>query len=217
MHKTIIRANSPWWRIPVREIWEYRDLIGIMWTRDMMAIYKQSVLGRAWFVLQPLLTTVVFTVVFTVMLPSNIQKYPVFILVGLLPWNWFSSSLFGCVQSIVGNSNLVKKVYFPREALPIAANLSGDSRLLAGAQAVAGGGFNFHVGSDLRFPGAPFRDRDHLNDRDPGIVGVVGDDDAGSSLPGLRTLGRIEIDIDDQAAAQRGHAGQSRLVQAVIA
>ena len=115
------------------ELWRYRDLVRNLALRDLKARYKSSVLGFVWSLLNPLLMTVVFTIVFTVMLPSNIEKYPVFILVGLLPWNWFSSSLFGSVQSIVGNANLVKKVYFPRETLPIAVVVAnGVNFLLAG-------------------------------------------------------------------------------------
>ena len=121
MHKTIIRANSPWWRIPAREIWEYRDLIGIMWTRDMMAIYKQSVLGRAWFVLQPLLTTVVFTVVFGNIAGIGPDGIPplLFYMSGMLAWNFFATCMNSISSTFTGNVQLFGKVYFPRLIVPL--------------------------------------------------------------------------------------------------
>lgn len=121
MYKTIIRANSPWWRIPVREIWEYRDLIGIMWRRDMMAIYKQSVLGRAWFVLQPLLTTVVFTVVFGNIARIGTDGVPplLFYMSGMLIWNFFATCMNSISATLTGNVQLFGKVYFPRLIVPL--------------------------------------------------------------------------------------------------
>ena len=121
MHKTIIRANSPWWRIPAREIWEYRDLIGIMWTRDMMAIYKQSVLGRAWFVLQPLLTTMVFTVVFGNMARIGTDGVPpvLFYMSGMLIWNFFATVMNSVAVTLTANAQLMGKVYFPRLIVPL--------------------------------------------------------------------------------------------------
>lgn len=129
----MVNRRQPRLAARLSELWRYRDLVRNLALRDLKARYKSSVLGFVWSLLNPLLMMVVFTIVFTVMLPSNIQKYPVFILVGLLPWNWFASSTSGCVQSIVGNANLVKKVYFPREALPISVVVAnGINFLLAG-------------------------------------------------------------------------------------
>ncbi len=109
----------------VAELYRYRELIRNLVARDLKARYKNSILGFLWSLVNPLLMMLVFTLVFTVMLPnSNIPKFPVFVLCALLPWNWFNTSLMGATNSIVGNSQLVKKVYFPREVLPISTVLS---------------------------------------------------------------------------------------------
>jgi ABC-type polysaccharide/polyol phosphate export permease len=92
--------------------------------RDLKVRYKSSALGIAWSMLNPLGMMLVFTVVFTIMLPSNVERYPVFILCGLLPWNWFSGAVMGSLYSVVGNAALVKKVYFPRDVLPLSIVLS---------------------------------------------------------------------------------------------
>jgi len=103
------------------ELIEYRELMVV---RDLKVRYKNSVLGILWSLLNPLLMMTVFTVVFTVMMPSNIPDFPVFVLCGLLPWNFFSASMTAATGSIVENAPLVKKVYFPREVLPLSVVLS---------------------------------------------------------------------------------------------
>ncbi|OGO40565.1 MAG: hypothetical protein A2Z04_03725 [Chloroflexi bacterium RBG_16_57_9] len=109
----------------LREVITYRELTRNLVIRDLKARYKNSALGFLWSLGNPLLMMLVFTVVFTVMMPNNnIQKFPIFALCALLPWNWFSTSILGSIQSIVGNANLVKKVYFPREILPLSVVLS---------------------------------------------------------------------------------------------
>ena len=112
------------------ELWRYRELVRNLVLRDLKARYKNSVLGFVWSLLNPLLMMLVFTVVFTVMLPTNIERFPVFILCGILPWNWFSGSVGGAVHTIVGNATLIKKVYFPREALPLSLILSNAVNFL---------------------------------------------------------------------------------------
>ena len=105
----------------LRELFGYRELIESLVLRDLKVRYKNSVLGFLWSLVNPLLLMTVFTVVFTVMLPNmTIPKFPVFVLCALLPWNFFSTSIVGAVNSIVQNGHLIKKVYFPREVLPIA-------------------------------------------------------------------------------------------------
>lgn len=102
------------------ELWQYRELIGNLTLRDLKARYKNSLLGVGWSLLNPLLMMMVFTVVYTVMLgQSNRRDYSAFILAGLLPWNFFATSIMGATASITGNAHLIKKVYFPREVLPI--------------------------------------------------------------------------------------------------
>lgn len=132
MSVMVNRARRPRLDKRVGELVRYRELVRNLVIRDLKARYKNSVLGFLWSLLNPLLMMIVFTVVFTVMLPNNVPKYPVFVLCALLPWNWFSGSISGGLTSIIGNSNLVKKVYFPREALPLSVVLAqGVNFLLA--------------------------------------------------------------------------------------
>lgn len=112
------------WRVKVREMWQYRNLLRNMVVRDLKARYKNSVLGILWSILNPLFLMLVFTVLFSVMANNQIRDYPIFVLAGLIPWNFFSGSLLSGTTSITNNSGLVKKVYFPRELLPLAALLS---------------------------------------------------------------------------------------------
>ena len=132
MSVMVNRARRPRLDKRVGELLRYRELVRNLVIRDLKARYKNSVLGFLWSLLNPLLMMLVFTVVFTVMLPSNVPNYPVFVLCALLPWNWFAGSLNGGINSVVGNANLVKKVYFPREALPLSVVLAqGVNFLLA--------------------------------------------------------------------------------------
>jgi lipopolysaccharide transport system permease protein len=110
-------------KIPVlgrlRELVHYRELVLNLTLRELKARYKSSVLGFMWTLLNPLGMMLVFTFVFSVMMPNTqMEKYPLFLLCGLLPWNFFSAGVMASINSIVGNASLVKKVYFPREALP---------------------------------------------------------------------------------------------------
>jgi ABC-type polysaccharide/polyol phosphate export permease len=109
------------------ELWQYRELVQNLVIRDLKVRYRNSVLGVFWSLFNPLLMTVVFTVVFTVMTPYSsvdIEKFPVFVLCAILPWNFFSSSVIGAIRSIIDNAPLVNKVYFPREILPISVVLA---------------------------------------------------------------------------------------------
>jgi lipopolysaccharide transport system permease protein len=108
----------------LQELWQYRELIRNMVARDLKARYKNSMLGYVWSLLNPLMMMVVFWVVFSVMIPSGIPMYAVFLIVALLPWNFAVTSVSGGMRSIIDSSNLIKKVYFPREILPIAVVLS---------------------------------------------------------------------------------------------
>lgn len=109
----------------LRELWSYRDLIRNLVVRDLKVRYKNSVLGVLWSLLNPLLMMLVFSVVFTFMWPNQgTAHFPVFLLAGLLPWNFFQGSVMAATASIVGHGHLIKKVYFPREVLPISVVLS---------------------------------------------------------------------------------------------
>jgi lipopolysaccharide transport system permease protein len=131
-NQTVIDAtrsrNGMWLNIFewLRDMWAYRELTRNLVVRDMKVRYKNSILGVLWSLLNPLLMTLVFIVVFTIMTPAggNIPNFPIFVLCALLPWNFFSASAIGTTNSIVGNANLVNKVYFPREILPLSTVLA---------------------------------------------------------------------------------------------
>jgi lipopolysaccharide transport system permease protein len=107
-----------------RQLVRYREAIRTLVLRDLTVRYSNSVLGVLWSLLSPLLIMLVFTVVFTFFIPSQIEKYPVYILAGLLPWNFLTGSIAGSVVSIVHNGPLISRVYFPRDILPIAVVLA---------------------------------------------------------------------------------------------
>lgn len=111
----------------MRELWLYRDLVELLTARDVSLRYKQSAIGMGWAVLQPLVLMIVFTIVFGrfAKLPSDGIPYPLFVISGLLPWQYFSRSLTGSSQSLVTGSALVSKVYFPRLILPVSKTISG--------------------------------------------------------------------------------------------
>lgn len=103
----------------LRETLAYRNLLLNLVVRDLKVRYKGSVLGFAWSFLNPLLMMVVFTIVFVILRAQDVGSYPVFVLTGLLAWNLLAGSVSGAARSITGNANLIGKVYFPRELLPI--------------------------------------------------------------------------------------------------
>lgn len=106
-------------------LYRYRMLIYNLVLRDLKSRYRNSVLGFVWSLLNPLAMMVVFTIVFSVLMPNNqIDNYPIFLLCGLLPWNFFTATIMTGANSIVANGNLVKKVFFPREVLPLATVLA---------------------------------------------------------------------------------------------
>jgi lipopolysaccharide transport system permease protein len=112
----------------LRELWEYRELIYFLIWRDVKVRYKQTVLGAAWAILQPLFTMVVFSVFFgrLAKVPSDGIPYPIFSFAALVPWGFFSHSLLLSSNSLVSSANLIKKIYFPRLALPISTALAGS-------------------------------------------------------------------------------------------
>jgi lipopolysaccharide transport system permease protein len=113
--------------IPWKELWEYRELLFFLTWRDIKIRYKQAALGVGWAVLQPLLTMAIFSIIFGLLarLPSDGVPYPLFALTALLPWQLFSGALGRAGNSLVANSNLLTKVYFPRLVIPISAILAG--------------------------------------------------------------------------------------------
>lgn len=121
---TVIQPTRGWLGLNLRELWAYRDLLLILAGRDVKLRYKQTALGVTWVILQPLVTALIFTVVFGgfARLPSDGYPYILFVFAGLLPWNLFSASLQRAGNSVVGNSSLISKVYFPRMLVPLASN-----------------------------------------------------------------------------------------------
>lgn len=111
----------------LRELYDYRDLLYFLVWRDIKVRYKQTALGVAWVVLQPLVATLIFTVVFGQMakLPSDGLPYPVFAFAALLPWNYFAGALNKSGTSLVNNAHLITKVYFPRLIIPLSGVISG--------------------------------------------------------------------------------------------
>ena len=120
---TVVRPASRWPRLDLHELWHYRELLGTFVWRDIKVRYKQTLVGVAWALLVPILTVVVFIVVFGkfAKFPRGDLPYPVVVVSGLLPMQYFISSLTGSSASVVSNGPLVTKVYFPRILLPLAA------------------------------------------------------------------------------------------------
>ncbi|MBS3793248.1 ABC transporter permease [Candidatus Bipolaricaulota bacterium] len=120
---TVIEPTKGLWSLNLDEIWDYRELLYFLTWRDVKVRYKQTVLGFLWAFLQPFLKMVVFSVVFGGMakLDSEGFPYPIFLYAGLLPWQFFANSLSRSGQSIVSQSNLIKKVYFPRLIVPMSS------------------------------------------------------------------------------------------------
>jgi lipopolysaccharide transport system permease protein len=117
-----IEPRPGWVSLQLGELWRYRELLYFITWRDVKVRYKQTALGAAWAVLQPLLTMLVFTLFFgrLAKVPSDGIPYAAFSLAGLVPWTFFATSLTQSSNSLVGSANLIKKVYFPRLAVPIA-------------------------------------------------------------------------------------------------
>ncbi|MFZ2486796.1 MAG: ABC transporter permease [Anaerolineae bacterium] len=122
----VIQATRGFSALQLRALWEYRELLYFLVWRDVKVRYKQTALGVLWVVLQPLLSTLVFTVIFGILLkvPSNGLPYPIFAYAGLLPWQYFASALTRTSTNLVDNANLITKVYFPRLVIPLSGVLS---------------------------------------------------------------------------------------------
>ena len=123
----VIVPSRGWPRLPLSELWASRELIGFLVWRDIKLRYKQTLLGAAWAIIQPVLTMVVFSLFFGRLagVPSDGVPYPLFSFAALVPWTLFSFGLTQATQSVVGSQHLITKVYFPRLAIPLAAVLSG--------------------------------------------------------------------------------------------
>jgi lipopolysaccharide transport system permease protein len=124
---TRIEPSKGWVCLKLSELWAYKELLYFLVWRDIKVRYKQTVLGAAWAIIQPFFTMVVFSLFFGKLakIPSDGVPYPIFSFAALVPWTFFSNGLSKASNSLVSSSNLIKKVYFPRMAIPIANVLSG--------------------------------------------------------------------------------------------
>ncbi|AKQ46636.1 ABC transporter permease [Rufibacter radiotolerans] len=122
----IIKPQVSWFKLDLQEVWRYRDLVVMFVKRDFVAIYKQTILGPLWYLLQPALTTIMFILVFGKMagIPTDGVPPAVFYLSGLVLWNFFSSCINNISVTFSANAGLFGKVYFPRLIVPIASTIS---------------------------------------------------------------------------------------------
>jgi lipopolysaccharide transport system permease protein len=123
----VIQPTGNWRLISPRDLWAYRELLFFLTWRDVKVRYKQTALGAAWAILQPLFMMIIFTIFFGRLagVDSAGIPYPLFALAGLVPWTFFSNSITASGNSLVGSANLITKVYFPRLIVPAAAMLAG--------------------------------------------------------------------------------------------
>lgn len=122
----VIHPTAPWWDLQLQDVWRYRDLMWMFVRRDFVSVYKQTILGPIWFFVQPLLTTAMFTLIF-----SNVAKLPtdglppmLFYLAGITPWNYFATCLTKTSSTFVTNAHIFGKVYFPRLITPLSIVIS---------------------------------------------------------------------------------------------
>lgn len=124
---TRIESTSGWVAVRIGELYKYRELLYFFTWRDIKVRYKQTILGASWAILQPVMTMVVFSLFFgrLARMPSDGIPYPLFSLTALVPWTFFANGMIKASNSLVGSANIIKKIYFPRLALPISAVLGG--------------------------------------------------------------------------------------------
>lgn len=123
----LIKPSKAWVSLNLRSLWEYRELVYFLMWRDIKVRYKQTALGAAWAILQPFITMLIFSVFFgrLVKVPSDGIPYPLFAFTALVPWTFFANGLNQSSNSLIASANLLKKVYFPRLAIPVATVLAG--------------------------------------------------------------------------------------------
>jgi lipopolysaccharide transport system permease protein len=121
----VISPRKGLFQLDLKSVWQYREMFYFLVWRDVIIRFKQTVIGGAWVILQPVITMVIFTLIFgnLAKIPSDGIPYPVFAFTALLPWTYFSQALARSSGSVVGSSNLVTKVYFPRLLIPLAASV----------------------------------------------------------------------------------------------
>ena len=123
----LIEPPQGWRSFDLHELWRYRELLWVLTERDIKVRYKQTVLGIAWAVIQPVMLMVVFSIFFgrLAQMPADGLPYSIFVFAGLLPWTFFANAISSSAASLIGSSNLVSKVYFPRLIIPLASTGGG--------------------------------------------------------------------------------------------
>jgi lipopolysaccharide transport system permease protein len=156
-HVTVLAPPRRFELLQLREIWVYRELLLTLAKRQIRVRYKQTVLGASWAVLQPVAQMLVFTVIFSriAKLPSDGYPYPVFVYSGLLGWNYFATATGSAASSLVGNSHLITKVYFPRMIIPMAAVIAGLLDLAIASLVLIGLLLYYHVGITANLAAVP--------------------------------------------------------------
>jgi len=143
-----IQASRGWGSLRLGELWEFRELVYFLTWRDIKVRYKQTVLGAAWAIIQPFLTMVVFSLFFGKLakVPSDGIPYPIFAYAALVPWMFFANGLSQSSNSLVQSANLIKKVYFPRLAIPISSVISGAVDFVLAFAVLLGMMLYFNIG-----------------------------------------------------------------------
>lgn len=127
LNKTIIEPRTGWQLIDWRELLRYKDLLYFMVRREVIVLYKQTILGFAWAIIRPVFSMIVFSIVFGGLanMPSDGVPYPVFSYVALVPWTYFSTAMTKSTQSLIGGAGIFTKVYFPRLIIPLTPVIAG--------------------------------------------------------------------------------------------
>ena len=122
----LIRPRRGWQPVDLRELWQYRELLGFLIWRDIKVRYKQTILGGLWALLQPLIGTLVFGILFTAVAPirSDGSPYPLFVYVGLVAWTFFANALALSSNSLIGSEQMIRKTYLPRVLIPLGTILA---------------------------------------------------------------------------------------------
>jgi lipopolysaccharide transport system permease protein len=123
----VIEPSRGWSSLGLRDLWEFRELVYYLVVREIQGIYRQTALGMSWIFIRPVINMLLFTLVFDglVKVPSDNVPYPLFSLAALIPWGYFSNAVTRTSRSLVENTQVISKVYFPRMVLPLAAGISG--------------------------------------------------------------------------------------------
>jgi lipopolysaccharide transport system permease protein len=153
-----IEPSKGWVSLKLKEVWDYRELLYFLIWRDIKVRYKQTVLGAAWAIIQPFFTMIVFSLFFGKLakMPSDGIPYPIFSFAALVPWTFFANGLSKGSNSLVGSSNLIKKVYFPRLSIPIANTLSGIVDFVLAFGMLIGMMFYFGISPTINVLWLPF-------------------------------------------------------------